>query len=172
MRHRRNVRLILTLCLVSVLVVGIAARASASESLLEQCSSEILKPPHILHAEMSLPGKEYQDVFIRISYGPVAETCNGHFKRLSSVMPQIVRHGRVINMDPVWDDLLKKGNTNEGDPPDSGPGIEWFNSHHNPKLYYRKGDKVRFQLRLQVLSLASKRIIRTVVTTHPVTVEH
>jgi hypothetical protein len=158
-------------------LLAVAASASAAEpqssmTLAEQCSKEILTPPHVLHADMRLPGKEHQDVFIVIEYGPVSETCNGHFKRLSSVMPQLVRHGHTINMDPVWDELLRDGNTNEASPPGEGPGIEWFNSGHKPKLYYRHGDKVRFQLRLQVLSLASKRITRTVVTTHPVTVEH
>lgn len=175
MRLWRNARLIGNLGLV-FLLVGITAKASAEESpssptLAEQCASEILAPPRIEHAQMGQLDTEHQYLFVMVGFGAINEACDGHYKRLASQMPQLVRHGHIINMDPAWEDLLKEGDTNDATPPGSSPGFLWFNSHHNPKLYYHKGDKARFRLRLQVLDLASKRIVRTVETTHKVTIK-
>jgi len=141
-------------------------------NLQQQCATDIMKRPKVLHSDMDKPGKEYQDIFIQLNFGKVRDACKRFFKRLAAVRPQIIRHGKLINLDPTWDDVLKQGDTNAADPPHRGPGIEWFNSHHNPKFYYQKGDKVQFKLRLQELGLKAKKVVKTVIDTVPVKVRH
>lgn len=143
-----------------------SASASAS-SLKQQCATDIFKQPQIIHNEMTNPGERYQSFFIQLGFGPVNAACNGRFKRLAYVKPQLKRHGHIINEYPIWSEFLTEGDTNEA----SHPGTMFMNSGSVPELYYRKGDKPRFQLRLQEYSLPAHKIVKTTIRPYLVRIE-
>lgn len=147
-----------------------ALTATAAQSgLKDQCASDIFKKgqTQVIDSEMGHPGQKNQDILIRLGFGKVRDACKGFFMRLAAVKPQIIRHGKTINESPVFADLLS-GDTNQP----TVRGEDYVNSSQDPKLFYHKGDKVRFKLRLQEYSVKAKKIVKTVITNHPVKVGH
>jgi hypothetical protein len=114
------------------------------------------------------PGKRSQSININLEFQKVDSACNGHFARLASVLPQLVRHGHVINENPGWMPLLQGRGFNYA----TKAGLLDFNSVNQPKRYWRPGDKVRFMLRLMERNVLAKHLSKTSITVFPIKVRH
>lgn len=141
------------------------ATATAS-SLKQKCGKDIFTAPQIIDDVMNNPGKRTQSIQINLGFGQVDPACDGHFTRQALIMPQLVRHGHIVNENPTWTPLLKK-NPNDS----TTAGILDFNSANEPKRYWRPGDKARFLLRLQERNSATHKLVKTVTETKPIKIK-
>lgn len=146
-----------------------AAPSPASASGLRQsCTSQILAPPRVISAVMKKPGNEYQSIDVRLQFAAVDPACAGHFRRAAAVRSALIRQGHRVNEDAVWDPILYGGEANN----EARAALyTTLNSHQVPQLYFQSGDRVQFKLRLQVTKVATGKVIKSLVTTHPVQVQ-
>jgi hypothetical protein len=176
-KHRRRGLIAPTaalLCTLIALAVTLTARpvplpsaSAAVSSLGDKCAADILKQPQILSNEMNKPGKASQSININLGFDAVDPSCKGYFVRKASVLPQLVRHGQIINENPIWMPLLQGRGFNYA----TQAGLLDFNSVHKAERYWQPGDKVRCGLRIQEVSLATNEAIKTSVTTFPIRVK-
>lgn len=151
-------------------LLGTASPVSSAADgggLKERCAADIFKQPQILNSEMRLAGKKAQSIFIKLGFAAVDPTCDGHFLRMASVLPQLVRHGQVINENPSWMPILTRKNGNEK----TKDSLLDFNSANQPQRYWRPGDKAQFRLRIQELNLAGNKIVKASIKTFPIKVK-
>ncbi len=148
-------------------LLGDTAPQATSGSLEQQCATDILKPGEIIDSVMDDASKVDQSIFIKLQFGAVDPQCNGSFKRVVAIRPQMqdAKHRSHWINESIWNPIYTtKGN-------EAGIGGElFFNSHGNPKLFYPVGNgvHVRFQERLQEKNLVTGKIAQTEITNHPV----
>lgn len=145
---------------------GAAPRGHALKKL---CASTrpggILNPPQVLNSTMYSPGKNDQTTDIRLKLRAVDPSCNGHYLRKVTILPELIRHGHVIKEVPCPLPLIS-GNAA------ATPIYPGVVSVNQPRLFWRPGDKARFVLRLMVRSVATKKTVRETTKIRPVRVKH
>ena len=125
----------------------------------------ILNPPQVLNSTMYSPGKNDQTTDIRLKLRAVDPSCNGHYLRKVTILPELIRHGHVIKEVPFPLPLIS---SNAAATP-IYPGVVSVNQ---PKLFWRPGDKARFVLHLMVRSVVTKKTVKETTKIRPVRVKH
>jgi hypothetical protein len=139
-----------------------------SSNVKVQCATDIFKfkPSQILDNTMNNPGKDSQSININLDFDAVDLACNGLFVRKASVLPQLIRHGRIIDENPIRMPLLQGRGFNYA----TTAGLLDFNSLHQPARDWQPGDKARFELKLEEISIQAKRVVDSVTKIEPIKV--
>jgi len=142
--------------------------APAPGELKETCATDIFKfqPSQILDNTLRHPGKVSQSININLDFKAVNPACNGHFVRKASVLPQLIRNGQIISENPIPMPLLQGRGFNYA----TTAGLLDFNSTHQPARDWQPGDKARFELRLEEISIQAKRAVDSVTKIEPIKV--
>jgi hypothetical protein len=137
-----------------------------SSNVKVQCAKDIFKQPQVLDNTMNNPGKKTQSININLGFGAVDPACNGYFVRKAFVLPQLIRHGQIINENPIPMPLLQGRGFNYA----TTAGLLDFNSLHQPARDWQPGDKARFELKLEEISIQAKRVVDSVTKIEPIKV--
>lgn len=139
--------------------------ALTGRALEAQCAREILAPPLHIETELKHMGRVNQHIAILMTFAEVNPQCNGQYKRLGYFSPEIQQPNRGPHWwredGSGWADPAIKGNA-------AGKGgIVSVNSYRKPVMYIKPDSRLRFSLRLRMLS-ASNTVLRTKIRIYPI----
>ncbi len=157
LRRSKLGKAVSTSAIVAVGALSWASSASAG-GLKDTCAPTIFNKGKILESEMHNPGKNNQDVIINIHVNEVDPQCDGAFKRVVYVRPQIKHQGqrKWVNEDiytPIYN-----GDTSAAN--DIGT-VSFSNPGQNPNRLWHPGSRVRFQEKIQEKNEVTGKIART-----------
>ena len=132
--------------------------SASAGGLKDTCAPTIFNKGKILESEMHNPGKNNQDIIINIHVGEVDPQCDGAFKRVVYVRPQIKHKGQSkwINED-IYTSIYN-GDTSAAN--DIG-GVFFSNPGNQPERLWHPGSRVRFQEKIQEKNEVTGKIVRT-----------